>query len=101
MSNVLLNIHFGILTVIDFIQFVYYAKNYFTSDHIIRLFYFDTKAYLDSKFIFKFQFETLRLASKWKVNRVDNIHYMNKKELCETAEFWTFGLNRNVSSILA
>ena len=64
MSNVLLNIHFGILTVIDFIQFAHYAKIIFTSEQIIRLFYFDKKAYLDSKFIFKFPLETLRLASK-------------------------------------
>ena len=44
-----------ILSIIDFIQFVYYARRFYlhlkSREKEIRLFYFDKKAYLDSKYI--------------------------------------------------
>ena len=45
----------GIFPIIDFIQFVYYARIFYlhlrSKEKEIRLFYFDKKAYLDSKFL--------------------------------------------------
>ena len=44
-----------IFTIIDFIQFVYYARRFYlhlkSREKEIRLFYFDKKAYLDSKYL--------------------------------------------------
>ena len=44
-----------IFPIIDFIQFVYYARRFYlhlkSREKEIRLFYFDKKAYLDSKFL--------------------------------------------------
>ena len=55
MSIDLLNILGGILTIIDFIQYVYYARKFYlhlkSREKEIRLFYFDKKAYLDSKYL--------------------------------------------------
>ena len=49
------NILMGISPIIDFIQFVYYARRFYlhlkSREKEIRLFYFDKKAYLDSKFL--------------------------------------------------
>ena len=46
---------FTIFTVIDYIQFVYYARKFYlhlkSREKEIRLFYFDKKAYLDSKYL--------------------------------------------------
>ena len=46
---------FSIVTIIDFIQFVYYARKFYlhlkSREKEIRLFYFDKKAYLDSKYL--------------------------------------------------
>ena len=51
----LVNILFEILTIIDFIQFVYYARRFYlqlkSREKEIRLFYFDKKSYLDSKYL--------------------------------------------------
>ena len=51
----LTNIIYGVLPTIDFIQFVYYAKKFYlhlkSREKEIRLFYFDKKAYLDSKYL--------------------------------------------------
>ena len=45
----------GIFPIIDFIQFVYYARRFYlqlkSREKEIKLFYFDKKAYLDSKFL--------------------------------------------------
>ena len=45
----------GIFPIIDFIQFVYYARRFYlqlkSREKEIRLFYFDKEAYLDSKFL--------------------------------------------------
>ena len=49
------NIFYIILSIIDFIQFVYYSRRFYlhlkSREKEIRLFYFDKKAYLDSKFL--------------------------------------------------
>ena len=49
------NIVCGILSIIDLIQFVYYARKFYlhlkSREKEIRLFYFDKKAYLDSKYL--------------------------------------------------
>ena len=46
---------FGTFAIIDFIQFVYYARKFYlhlkSREKEIRLFYFDKKAYLDSKYL--------------------------------------------------
>ena len=46
---------FCIVPIIDFIQFVYYARKFYlhlkSREKEIRLFYFDKKAYLDSKYL--------------------------------------------------
>ena len=46
---------FGILPIIDFIQYMYYARKFYlhlkSREKEIRLFYFDKKAYLDSKYL--------------------------------------------------
>ena len=46
---------YGILPIIDFLQFVYYARKFYlhlkSREKEIRLFYFDKKAYLDSKYL--------------------------------------------------
>ena len=46
---------YGIVPIIDFIQFVYYARKFYlhlkSREKEIRLFYFDKKAYLDSKYL--------------------------------------------------
>ena len=46
---------YGIFPIIDFIQFVYYARKFYlhlkSREKEIRLFYFDKKAYLDSKYL--------------------------------------------------
>ena len=46
---------YAILPIIDFIQFVYYARRFYlhlkSREKEIRLFYFDKKAYLDSKYL--------------------------------------------------
>ena len=51
----LVNILLEILTIIDFIQFVYYARRFYlqlrSREKEIRLFYFDKEAYLDSKYL--------------------------------------------------
>ena len=51
----LTSILFGILPIIDFIQYVYYARKFYlhlkSREKEIRLFYFDRKAYLDSKYL--------------------------------------------------
>ena len=51
----LVHLIFGILPIIDFIQFVYYARKFYlhlkSREKEIRLFYFDRKAYLDSKYL--------------------------------------------------
>ena len=51
----LTEILYGILPIIDFIQFVYYARKFYlhlkSREKEIRLFYFDKKAYLDSKYL--------------------------------------------------
>ena len=48
------NAIYAILPIIDFIQFVYYARKFYlhlkSREKEIRLFYFDKKAYLDSKY---------------------------------------------------
>ena len=45
----------GILPIIDFIQYMYYARKFYlhlkSREKEIRLFYFDKKAYLDSKYL--------------------------------------------------
>ena len=45
----------GILPITDFMQFVYYARRFYlhlrSREKEIRLFYFDKKAYLDSKYL--------------------------------------------------
>ena len=55
MSNDLLNILCGILSIIDLIQYAYYARKFYlhlkSREKEIRLFYFDKKAYLDSKYL--------------------------------------------------
>ena len=49
------DIIWGIFPIIDFIQFVYYARRFYlhlkSREKEIRLFYFDKKAYLDSKYL--------------------------------------------------
>ena len=51
----LTDIPFLIFPIIDFIQFVYYSRRFYlqlkSREKEIRLFYFDKKAYLDSKFL--------------------------------------------------
>ena len=51
----LVSIFYGIVSIIDFIQFVYYARKFYlhlkSREKEIRLFYFDKKAYLDSKYL--------------------------------------------------
>ena len=51
----LVHLIFGILPIIDFIQFAYYARKFYlhlkSREKEIRLFYFDRKAYLDSKYL--------------------------------------------------
>ena len=46
---------YGILTIIDFIQFVHYSRKFYlhlkSREKEIRLFYFDKEAYLDSKYL--------------------------------------------------
>ena len=46
---------YGILSIIDFIQYVYYARKFYlhlkSREKEIRYFYFDKKAYLDMKFL--------------------------------------------------
>ena len=53
--NNLVNIFTTIFPIIDFIQFVYYARKFYlhlkSREKEIRLFYFDKKAYLDSKYL--------------------------------------------------
>ena len=49
------NIFYIIFPIIDFIQFLYYARKFYlhlkSREKEIRLFYFDKKAYLDSKYL--------------------------------------------------
>ena len=49
------NIVYGVLIIFDFIQYVYYAKKFYlhlkSREKEIRLFYFNKKAYLDSKYL--------------------------------------------------
>ena len=51
----LVNFLYGIFPIIDFIKFVYYARKFYlhlkSREKEIRLFYFDKKAYLDSKYL--------------------------------------------------
>ena len=51
----LVNAFLGIFSIFDFIQFVYYARKFYlhlkSREKEIRLFYFDKKAYLDSKYL--------------------------------------------------
>ena len=51
----LANVFYGIVSIIDLIQFVYYARKFYlhlkSREKEIRLFYFDKKAYLDSKYL--------------------------------------------------
>ena len=51
----LFNIFYSIFPIIDFIQFVYYARKFYlhlkSREKEIKLFYFDKKAYLDSKYL--------------------------------------------------
>ena len=51
----LVNVIYAIVPIIDLIQFVYYARNFYSHlksrEKEIRLFYFDKKAYLDSKYL--------------------------------------------------
>ena len=53
--NNLVNILSAIFPIIDLIQFVYYARKFYlhlkSREKEIRLFYFDKKAYLDSKYL--------------------------------------------------
>ena len=53
-SNIVL-VLFSIVSINDFIQFVYYARKFYSHlksrEKEIRLFYFDKKAYLDSKYL--------------------------------------------------
>ena len=62
------NIIFSIVPIIDFIQFVYYARKFYLHLKIrekeIRLFYFDKKAYLDSKYLrIHFKIATILVAT--------------------------------------
>ena len=54
-SNDLSLLVYGILPIIDFMQFIYYARKFYlhlkSREKEIRLFYFDKKAYLDSKYL--------------------------------------------------
>ena len=49
------SIIYSIFSIIDYIQFVYYARKFYfhlkSREKEIRLFYFDKKAYLDSKYL--------------------------------------------------
>ena len=51
----LVNVFYVIFPIIDYIQFVYYARKFYfhlkSREKEIRLFYFDKKAYLDSKYL--------------------------------------------------
>ena len=51
----LVNAFYGIFPFIDFIQFVYFARKFYSHlksrEKEIRLFYFDKEAYLDSKYL--------------------------------------------------
>ena len=51
----LVNTFLGIFSIFDFIQFVYYARKFYlhlkSREKEIQLFYFDKKAYLDSKYL--------------------------------------------------
>ena len=51
----LINTVYGILTIIDFIQYVYFARKFYlhlkSREKEIKLFYYDKKAYLNSKYI--------------------------------------------------
>ena len=53
--NDFINVFYGIFPIIDFIQYVYYARKFYlhlkSREKEIRLFYFDKKAYLDSKYL--------------------------------------------------
>ena len=53
--NDTVNIFYGLLPIIDFIQYVYYARKFYlhlkSREKEIRLFYFDKEAYLDSKYL--------------------------------------------------
>ena len=55
MSSNLVCIIYGIVSIIDLIQFVYYARKFYfhlkSREKEIRLFYFNKKAYLDSKYL--------------------------------------------------
>ena len=60
----LVNVFCSIFPIIDFIQFVYYARKFYfhlkSREKEIRLFYFDKKAYLDSKYLrFHFKVATI------------------------------------------
>ena len=51
----LVNVIYAILAIVDLIQFVYYARKFYlhlkSREKEIQLFYFDKKAFLDSKFL--------------------------------------------------
>ena len=51
----LVNAFLGIFPIIDFLQFVYYVRKFYlhlkSREKEIRLFYFDNKTYLDSKYL--------------------------------------------------
>ena len=55
LCSVFSNAFHAIFQIIDFIQFVYYARKFYlhlkSREKEIRLFYFDKKAYLDSKYL--------------------------------------------------
>ena len=62
--NSLASVTYGVLPIIDFIQYMYYARKFYlhlkSREKEIRLFYFDKKAYLDSKFLrFHFKIATI------------------------------------------
>ena len=50
-----INAFYGTLLIIDFIQFVYFARKYYlhlkSREKEFRLFYFDRKDYLNSKYL--------------------------------------------------
>ena len=62
------SIIFSSVPIIDFIQFVYYARKFYlhlkSREKEIRLFYFDKKAYLDSKYLrIHFKIATILVAT--------------------------------------
>ena len=64
------NAFYGIFGIIDFIQFVYYARKFYlhlkSREKEIRLFYFDKKAYLDSKYLrIHFKIYTIKTRLKY------------------------------------